>query len=393
MTPTILVLNAGSSSLKFALFEAGTARVLCRGGVSGIGREAKVEASGTRASFLAASPEIAHADHEATVAWLLDALGRAPDLSLRAAGHRVVHGGPDFAEPIVVDEATLTALDRLAPLAPAHQPHNLAAIRAAAKAWPGLPQVACFDTAFHRTQPRLAQLFPIPRALTEAGIVRYGFHGLSYQHIAEVLPEVAGDRAEGRVIVAHLGHGASLCAMKARRSIATTMGFTALDGLMMGTRSGAVDPGLVLHLIRERGMDPGAVADLLNAQSGLLGVSGLSDDVRALQGSADPRAAEALDLFAYRAVREAGSLMAALGGLDALVFTAGIGENAPAIRAAICAGLSWAGIVLDESRNAAGNARISRDGSEVGVYVVPADEEAPIARAVNRLVLGASDWA
>lgn len=386
MTPTILVLNAGSSSIKFALYEAGTAHRLCRGGVSGIGCEAKVDVSGTETFFLDGAPPIPHADHEGAVAWLIDALARAPHLTLRAAGHRVVHGGRDFAEPVRVDDAVLDGLNRLVPLAPAHQPHNLSAIRAVARAWPGLPQVACFDTAFHRTQPRLAQLFPIPHALTDEGIVRYGFHGLSYQHIAETLPRIAGEMADGRVIVAHLGHGASLCALKDRCSVATTMGFTALDGLMMGTRSGVVDPGLVLHLIRERGLDPDAVAHLLNAESGLLGVSGLSDDVRVLQESADPRAAEALALFAYRAVREAGSLMAALGGLDALVFTAGIGENAPAVRAAICAGLAWAGVALDEGRNAAGRERISRADSEVAVYVVPADEEAPIARAVNQLV-------
>ncbi|AYO83047.1 acetate/propionate family kinase [Methylobacterium brachiatum] len=389
MSQTILVLNAGSSSLKFALYATGTAEILCRGGVSGIGGAVKVAATGAEASFLDAAPPVAHDDHETAVAWLLDALRRTPRLAPGAAGHRVVHGGADLADPVRVDDAVLEALDRLVPLAPAHQPHNLAAIRAVGKAWPGLPQVACFDTAFHRTVPRLAQLFPIPHALTDEGIVRYGFHGLSYQHIAEVLPQIAGDGAEGRVIVAHLGHGASLCALKARRSVATTMGFTALDGLMMGTRSGAIDPGLVLHLIRERGLDPGAVADLLNARSGLLGVSGLSDDVRVLQDSADPRAAEALALFAYRAVREAGSLMAALGGLDALVFTAGIGERAPAVRAAICAGLAWAGIVLDETRNEAGAGRISRDGSGIAVYVIPADEEAPIARAVDRLVFGA----
>ncbi|MEE7448980.1 acetate kinase [Methylobacterium radiotolerans] len=390
MTPAILVLNAGSSSLKFALYAVGADTALCRGGVSGIGGETRIEVSGAETSFLGASPTIAHADHATSVAWLLDALSRAPHLTLMAAGHRVVHGGPDFAEPVRVDGAVLAALERLVPLAPAHQPHNLAAIRAVTRAWPDLPQVACFDTAFHRTLDRLAQLFPIPRALTDAGIVRYGFHGLSYQHIAETLPRIAGERAEGRVIVAHLGHGASLCALKERRSVATTMGFTALDGLMMGTRSGAVDPGLVLHLIRERSLDADAVAQLLNDRSGLLGVSDLSDDVRVLQESADPRAAEALALFAYRAVREVGSLMAALGGLDALVFTAGIGENAPAVRAAICAGLAWAGVALDESRNAAGRGRISRAEAPVAVYVVPADEEAPIARAVNRLVPGGS---
>lgn len=390
MIPTLLVLNAGSSSLKFALYESGTSRPLCRGGVSGIGRDGQVTASGPEASFLKGVPAIPHADHESAVAWLIAALARTPHLSLQAAGHRVVHGGPDFAEPVRVDAAVLAALDRLAPLAPAHQPHNLAAIRAVARAWPGLPQVACFDTAFHRSQGRLAQLLPIPHELTAEGILRYGFHGLSYEHIAASLPRIEPRRAGGRVIAAHLGHGASLCAMKDRRSVATTMGFTALDGLMMGTRSGAVDPGLVLHLIRERGLDPDAVADLLNARSGLLGVSGLSDDVRVLQASDDPRAAEALALFSYRAVREAGSLMAALGGLDILVFTAGIGENAPAVRAAICAGLAWAGIALDKGRNAAGTGRISRDDSAVAVHVVAADEEGPIARATDRSMARAS---
>ncbi len=385
MTPIILVLNAGSSSLKFALYEAGSLTLLCRGGISGIGADTVLRASGPEAGFLEAAPAIHHADHGESLSWLVAALARAPHLTVTAAGHRVVHGGRDFAEPVGVTEAVLAALDRLTPLAPAHQPHNLAAIRALAQAWPGLPQVACFDTAFHRTQDRLAQIFPIPHALTDEGLLRYGFHGLSYQHIAEVLPGIAGDRAEGRVIVAHLGHGASLCALRHRRSVATTMGFTALDGLMMGTRSGAVDPGLVLHLIRERGMGADAVADLLNARSGLLGVSGLSDDVRVLAASRDPRATEALALFAYRAVREIGSLMAALGGLDVLVFTAGIGENAPSVRAAICDGLAWAGIALDGDANAAGRGRISRDGSAVAAYVVPADEEAPIARAVQSL--------
>ncbi|GJE40184.1 acetate/propionate family kinase [Methylobacterium persicinum] len=388
MIPTLLVLNAGSSSLKFALYEAGSLRSLCRGGVSGIGGDARVTVAGPEARVIEAAPAKPHADHEAAVGWLIAALSRAPRLSLRAAGHRVVHGGPDFAAPIRLDGAVLAALDRLTPLAPAHQPHNLGAIRAVARAWPGLPQIACFDTAFHRTQDRLAQILPIPHALTEEGILRYGFHGLSYEHVAASLPRIDAERADGRVIVAHLGHGASLCALKDRRSVATTMGFTALDGLMMGTRSGAVDPGLVLHLIRERGLAPDAVADLLNARSGLLGVSGISDDVRVLQASDDPRAEEALALFAYRAVREAGSLMAALGGLDALVFTAGIGENAPAIRAAICDGLAWAGIALDGARNAAGKGRISRDGSGVAVHVVPADEEGPIARATDRLVAG-----
>ncbi len=387
MSEAILALNAGSSSLKFALHAADTLAPLCRGGVSGLGGAATLAAAGPVA-LAGGVPPAPRCDHAGAVAWLLDAVRRTPGLRLRAAGHRVVHGGRDFSAPVRIDDQALAALDRLVPLAPAHQPHNLAAIRAVAAAWPGLAQVACFDTAFHRTQPRLAQLFPIPRALSDEGLLRYGFHGLSYEHVAAALPEVAGAEADGRVIVAHLGHGASLCALHGRRSIASTMGFTALDGLMMGTRSGAVDPGLVLHLIRERGLAPDAVADLLNDRSGLLGVSGLSDDVRVLQDSPDPRAAEALDLFAYRAVREAGSLVAALGGLDALVFTAGIGERAPRVRAAICAGLSAFGTDLDPARNEAGETRISRDGARAAVYVVPANEELPIARAAARLLSG-----
>jgi acetate kinase len=395
MTGTILVLNAGSSSLKFALFAADRLTIQLRGGLSGLGRNACLSVTGPMADRVAsaAPPDPACGQAEA-VAWLVATLGRLPDLVPLAAGHRVVHGGADFTGPVRVVPGVLEALDALAPLAPAHQPHNLAAIRAVEAAWPGLPQVACFDTAFHRTQPRLAQIFPIPRALSEAGMLRYGFHGLSYQHIAETLPAVAGAQAAGRVVAAHLGHGASLCAMRGGRSIASTMGFTALDGLMMGTRSGAVDPGLVLHLIRQRGLGADRVARMLNEESGLLGVSGISDDVRDLAASADPRAREALDLFVYRAVRETGALIAALGGLDCLVFTAGIGEHAPGIRAGICDGLAFAGVRLDQACNAAGAGRISAASSAVTVHVIPADEERPIARAVAALVAAQdTEWA
>ncbi|MEE7456887.1 acetate kinase [Methylorubrum populi] len=378
----ILVLNAGSSSVKFALFAAGTLEPLCRGGIEGIGSRARFGgAVGAQAHLFEGNlPEAS--DHAAATHWLLDRIRRADGIALGAAGHRVVHGGPDFAAPLVIDEAVMTALDALVPLAPAHQPHNLAAIRAVKSAWPDLPQVACFDTAFHRTMPRLAQIFAIPHDLTDQGLVRYGFHGLSYQHIADVLPDIAGERARAKVIVAHLGHGASLCALRDGRSVATTMGFTALDGLMMGMRCGAIDAGLVLHLIEQRGMAPAEVSEILNRRSGLLGVSGISNDVRALVASDDPRAAEALDLFAYRVVREAGSMMAALGGLDAFVFTAGIGERSARIRSAIAEGLAWTGIRLDPARNAANDTRISADDATVPVYVVPADEELPIARAV-----------
>ena len=290
----------------------------------------------------------------------------------------------------MLDEAIIRTLTLLTPLAPAHQPHNLAGVEAVSQVWPDLPQVACFDTGFHHTQDRLAQLFPIPRALTDRGVIRYGFHGLSYEHIAARLPELLGERAEGRVIVAHLGNGASLCAMKNRRSIATTMGFTALDGLMMGTRAGAVDPGLVLWLISEQGMAPAEVSDMLNNKSGLLGVSGISNDVRELVKSNAPEAAEALDLFAYRIMRETGSLMAALGGLDAIVFTGGIGEHNPVVRGKVAERLAWAGVDLDPVRNFRNETVVSRDASAVTVLVEPANEELPIAEAVRRL-LGAGE--
>ncbi|MBB2964604.1 acetate/propionate family kinase [Methylobacterium sp. R2-1] len=378
----ILVLNAGSSSVKFALFQADTLEPLCRGGIEGIGSRAQFGgAAGAKAHLFDGAVLPEGSSHEAATHWLLDRLRRADNLDLCAAGHRVVHGGPDFSAPVVIDDVVMTTLEALIPLAPAHQPHNLAAIRAVAKAWPSLPQLACFDTAFHRTMPRLAQLFAIPHALTDQGLVRYGFHGLSYQHIADVLPDIAGDCAKGRVIVAHLGHGASLCAMREGRSVATTMGFTALDGLMMGMRCGSIDAGLVLYLIEQRGMTAAEVSEILNRRSGLLGVSGISNDARTLLASEEPRAAEALDLFAYRVVREAGSMVAALGGLDAFVFTAGIGERSARIRADISRGLAWTGARLDEDRNAANLTCISADDAKVPLYVISADEELPIARA------------
>ena len=382
MTGAVLVLNAGSSSLKFALYRAEALEPLCRGAVEPIGAKPWLDLSGPRTSLLdGAVPPPESGDHEAVVQWLLTALRGRPDLEIAVAGHRVVHGGANFDRPVRVDDAILAELERLVPLAPGHQPLNLAAIRAVSAMWPDLPQVACFDTAFHRTEPRLAQLFAIPRAFTQEGLVRYGFHGLSYEYIAGVLPEAAGERANGRVIVAHLGHGASLCAMRNRESVATTMGFTALDGLMMGTRCGAIDPGLVLHLIRERNMPAEAVADILNKRSGLLGVSGISDDVRVLEASDDPRAAEALDLFAYRVIRETGSLMAALGGLDVFVFTAGIGERSARLRRQISESLGWAGLRLDPDRNEASDPRISSLESAVAALVIPTNEELPIAKA------------
>jgi acetate kinase len=296
-----------------------------------------------------------------------------------AVGHRVVHGGTKYAAPVRVDPGVIAELRALVPLAPLHQPHNLAPIEAIAEGAPSIPQVACFDTAFHRAQPALAQMFALPRRLTEAGVRRYGFHGLSYEYVAGRLGELAPELAGGRVVVAHLGNGASLCALKAGRSVATTMGFTAVDGLMMGTRCGALDPGVMLYLMDAEGLDARALEDLVYRKSGLLGVSGVSSDMRELRASEAPAAAEAIALFVYRAVREIGSLAAALGGIDAIVFTGGIGENDAAARAEILDGCRWLGVVLDAQRNATGAGRISADGSSVAAWVIATDEERMIA--------------
>lgn len=388
MTRAVLVLNAGSSSIKFAVYEASDLAVLCRGQIDSIGASPQFRVKGSRAAPLAEGKPLPHdGTHEASTAWLLDLLRtRLPDVSIAAAGHRVVHGGIRYHTSVPVDDAVLAELSRLVSLAPLHEPHNLATIRAVAREWGELPQVACFDTQFHRTQPRIAQLFGLPRQLSDDGVLRYGFHGLSYEYIASVLPHHAGPRAEGRVVVAHLGNGASMCAMKERRSVASTMGFTALDGLMMGTRSGALDPGVVLHLLQQKGMTAREVSDLLYSKSGLLGVSGISSDVRKLEASDDPYAAEALDLFAYRAARELGSLVAVLGGLDVLVFTAGIGEHSVAMRRRICAHAAWAGVAVDETANAGNGPRISGPHSAVEVLVIPTNEEIVIARATLELV-------
>lgn len=379
----ILVLNAGSSSLRCALFRDGGDGAVWRVHVAGVGGAMHLTVTGDLDLAGDVPPE---GDLGAVVGWLLARLRHLPQLDLHAVGHRIVHGGLRHAGPARVDEALKAELEALVPFAPGHQPQGLACIAAVAKTWPGLPQVACFDTAFHRTQDRLAQIEAIPRGLTEDGLLRFGFHGLSYAHIAGALPRLIGKRAKGRVVIAHLGHGASLCALKEGRSVATTMGLTTLGGLMMGTRSGTVDPGLVLHLIEARGMTAPAVADVLNRRSGLLGVSGISDDVRVLETCGAPEAREALDLFAYRIARETGSLAAALGGLDAFVFTGGIGENAAAIRADVCGRLAFLGLGLDRERNARGQSHIGRDGSTVPVLVIPADEEREIADETRTLI-------
>jgi acetate kinase len=306
---------------------------------------------------------------------------------LVGVGHRVVHGGVKYSAPVTVTSEVLAELERLVPLAPLHQPHNLAAIKAAINAMPSVPQVACFDTAFHRTQPEVAQLFALPRRFTDEGVRRYGFHGLSYEYIASVLPGLDPRAAVGRTVVAHLGNGASMCAMRGGRSVATTMSFTPADGLVMGTRTGALDPGVMLYLMRKHRMNADHLEHLIYHESGLLGVSGVSGDMRELLASPDPRAAEAVELFVYRIARELGSLAAALGGLDALVFTGGIGENSAPIRAKVCAAAAWLGATLDETANAARGPRISREGSGVGVWVVPTNEELMIANH-TREVLG-----
>ncbi len=393
MTRVLLVLNAGSSSIKFSVFDAGAARSLalaCHGEVDGIGARpsfAVKDAAGaslTREDLSASTGVLGHEEALATILDWID--GHTAGSEVVAAGHRVVHGGMKYLAPVRLDAEVMDALEALGPLAPLHQPHNLAAIRALAKLRPELSQVACFDTSFHTTQPAVAQAFALPWALGEAGIRRYGFHGLSYEYIAAVLPEYLGDAAAGRVVVAHLGAGASMCAMKARRSVATTMGFTALEGLPMGTRTGAIDPGVILPLMGERGMSLAEVTELLYKKSGLLGLSGVSPDVRDLLASDAPRARHALDVFVYRIGRELGSLAAALGGLDALVFTAGIGEHAAPIRERVGRAAEWLGVRLDPEANARGGPRISVPGSPASAWVIPTDEELMIARHTLGLV-------
>lgn len=383
MTQALLILNAGSSSVKFALHDATTKGRLAHGAIEDAGR-APVLTLHHCSRVQTLHPDRLDADIAALIEWLLAQLASelAP-FEVVAAGHRVAHGGQAYGAPVRVTDEVMAALEALCPLAPGHQPYNLAGIRAVAARWPGAAQIACFDTAFHRSRPRTAQLYALPRTLSEGGILRYGFHGLSYEHIAQRLPGVLGkDVAERRVIVAHLGSGASLCAMRAGRSMDTTMGFTALDGLMMGTRCGQIDPGVLLHLMREQGMDAAALERLLGKESGLLGVSGISADMRDLLASDAPEAAEAVALFVQMIQRQIGALTATLGGLDALVFTAGIGERSPEIRGQVMAGLEWLGLVPDRAANAAQKTILTRPESAVTAAMIPTDEESVILRAV-----------
>jgi len=397
MTDVILVVNSGSSSLKFALYPTGVpaSEPLLKGKVTGIGSQPVLTAN-IDGDAVAATEPLNNIPADATHEWLITQLlerlrSRYVRYNPVAAGHRVVHGGRGFTGPTVVNESVREELERLVPLAPLHQPHNLVAIDAITKVAPELPQIACFDTSFHRTQPRLAQLFGLPREFSDEGMIRYGFHGLSYEYIAGVLPNHLGERAEDRVIVAHLGNGASMCAMRERRSVATSMGFTALHGLMMGRRCGSLDAGVVFHLLQNRGMSITQVQHMLYRESGLLGVSGISNNLQVLQESSDPHAREAIDLFCYRAACEVGSLAVALEGLDAIVFTAGIGENSAEVRKLICARLAWLGVGLDQTANDANETVIGVANSKVDVLVVPTNEETVIAQATRALIAEPSD--
>jgi len=392
MTDAILTLNAGSSSLKFSLFSIAPDSGLIpelRGQIEGIGTAPKFFAKDEHGAVV--GDATLSQDEQATQADCLVYLGRwlrgqLAGMVVKAIGHRVVHGGTEYAAPVLVSDGVLAYLDTLVPLAPLHQPHNLATIRAVATALPELPQVACFDTAFHRKQPPVAQAFALPRKLTATGVRRYGFHGLSYEYIASVLPDYDKASAAGRVIVLHLGNGSSMCAMHNGQSIASTMGFTAVDGLPMGTRCGSLDPGVILYCMDELKMDVRAIEKLIYQESGLLGVSGISSDMRTLEASTEAAAQEAIDLFVYRIRRELGSLAAALGGLDAIVFTAGIGENSKLIRSRVLEDAAWLGVDLDPAANEAKGPRISTDASRVSAWVIPTNEELMIARHTRRLV-------
>jgi acetate kinase len=396
MSEAIVVLNAGSSSIKFSLFmECGeTLEPDIRGQVEGLYTAARFVSKGPDGTVKAEKswPAGFELGHDGALDHLIGYLrSELMDDRLIGIGHRVVHGGLAYPQPVRVDAAVLKVLETLIPLAPLHQPHNLAPIRRALERAPEMPQVACFDTSFHRTQPEVAQMFALPADLREAGVLRYGFHGLSYEYIASILPEVVPKAAKGKCVVLHLGNGASMCALEAGRSMASTMGFTAVEGLPMGTRSGSLDPGVILYLLDQRGMDARAIEKLIYNQSGLLGVSGISSDMRMLLASEEPRAKLAVDLFLYRIRRELGSLAAALDGLDALVFTAGIGENAPVIRSRVCRDAAWLGVEIDEGANAAGRGRISTGSSRVAVWVIPTNEEVMIARHTRRLLKTTSE--
>jgi len=391
VTDTILVVNAGSSSIKFQLFSASADDQLQRrlkGQIEGIGVRPRLVAKDVTDTILVdnAWPVADVADVPAALSKVVEFLREEIGTLPTAVGHRVVHGGPDYSEPILIDDAVLERLQAFAPLAPLHQPNNLGPIRTLRQRQPQLPQIACFDTAFHRGHPDVADRYALPEQFYQEGVRRYGFHGLSYEYIASQLPKLAPDIAQGRVVVAHLGSGASMCAMQAGKSMESTMGFTALDGLPMGARPGQLDAGIVLYLVAEKGMSAKEIERLFYHDSGLKGLSGISNDVRDLLASSDPRAKRALDYFVYRIALFTGMLAAAMGGIDGFVFTAGIGENAPVIREAVAQRLTWLGLELDPEANAKGQGLISRNGSRIACYVIPTDEELMIARHTLRVL-------
>jgi acetate kinase len=391
MDDVILVLNSGSSSIKFSVFveRADQLALKFRGQLEGLYGSPRFIARDSAGGELGAHKwgEGFRLGHEGAVAYLTEFLSaRHEDNHLTAVGHRVVHGGYEFSFPTLLSPQVLAKLEVYIPLAPLHQPHNLVPIRILNQRRPELPQVACFDTAFHCSQEQVAQAFALPSSITDRGVRRYGFHGLSYEYIASLLPDFEPKASSGRVVIAHLGNGASMCALRACKSVATTMGFTAADGLPMGTRCGSIDPGVILYLMDELKLDSGAIEKLIYQQSGLLGVSGISSDMRTLLESPQPRAQFAVDLFIYRIGRELGSLAAATGGLDAVVFTGGIGENSAVIRERVCRSARWLGVELDNAANNAGGPRISTESSSVSVWTIPTNEELMIARHTRRVI-------
>jgi acetate kinase len=386
-----LVLNAGSSSLKFCVYRRPEGRnwsLEARGQIDGIGTSPRFTARDSGGAVVL-SETLDQGIGEVTsalnrlAAWLRS---RYAGASVVGVGHRVVHGGATYGAPVVVTPEVIDDLRALIPLAPLHQPYNLAAIEAVADRLPGVPQVACFDTSFHRTQSGVAQLIPLPLEFRQGGVQRYGFHGLSYEYIASVLPDVAPELAKGRIIVAHLGSGASLCALSDGRSVDSTLGFTALDGLCMGTRPGTIDPGVILHLFQGLGLTPKEVETMLYKQSGLLGISGISNDMRDLLGSDAPEAKLAVDFFVYQAAKQIGALAAVLGGVDGIVFTAGIGEHSAPIRRRLCEASAWLGVALDKEANRQGGPRISTPDSKVSAWVIPTNEELMIARHTGAML-------
>jgi acetate kinase len=391
MSDAIAVLNAGSSSIKFSLFvlRGQQLELELRGQIEGIYTAPHFVAKDRNGKTVGEKSwdEGAKLGHDSALDHLVTYVREhlAGD-RLIGVGHRVVHGGLEYTKPVRLDPAVLQALEKFVPLAPLHQPHNLAPIRLLLQRAPELSQVACFDTSFHRSNPEIAQMFALPAELHAEGIRRYGFHGLSYEYVASVLPRFDAKAAAGRTVVLHLGNGSSMCAMQVGKSMASTMGFTAVEGLPMGTRTGSLDPGVILYLMDQRGMDARAIEKLIYNQSGLLGVSGISSDMRTLLASTEPRAKLAVDLYLYRIRRELGSLAAALSGIDALVFTAGIGENAPLIRERVCREAAWLGVELDATANASGGPRISTAASRVSAWVVPTNEELMIARHTQALL-------